>query len=812
MRRLIYSTFVFGLYQLSEIAQIIDGTLHGNGTVSISTISADTRTVQQAPSCLFFAVTTSKDNGHNYLPQAKKQGVAAAVVSEKPKEDLNFILVSNTLDALQKLAKYHRKQFAIPTIAITGSNGKTIVKEWVNYLLQETFSICKSPKSYNSQIGVPLSVWQLNNNYNLSVFEAGISQVDEMERLANIIQPTIGVFTHLGDAHAANFDSEEENLNEKLKLFKNCKSVVCSSNQANVITAIKALDKTTFTWGSDIADDVHVAKSSDGTFTLRYQNKSHQIKLPHNDKASIDNSFTAICTALVVGQSIDDILKKVPSLPKVDLRLQQVEGLNNNELILDYYNADFQSTVIALDFLNQQNTKPESVVILSDILQSNWSDEELYHKISTLLVDHKISSFIGIGERISRANKSFLLPAVFYSNTNEFLIKHPLHELKDQSILLKGSRDSAFEKIAERLRIKTHQTSLEVNLTRLKHNIDVVKSRIGPKTKIMAMVKALAYGSGGYQVAKLLENNTIDYLGVAYTDEATDLRSSGISLPIMVLNPDLADLTPYKEQNIEPVIYSFESLNKVQNSNIKIHIEFDTGMHRLGFVNEDLPNLLTALQQNDAPQVVSIFSHMATSDDENLDDFSHQQITSFQEISSRFEDTLGITVLKHLSNTAGIERFSNARFDMVRLGIGLYGISTVGDSSKLLPVSIFKSYITQIKTVPAGDGIGYGQYSKSDHDRKIAIVAVGYADGYNRLFSRGKGSFLIHEQEAKVVGNVCMDMTMCDVTNIVCKAGDEVIIFGDSLRVEDLAQQIGTIPYEILTNVSERVNRVFYQE
>jgi alanine racemase len=811
MRLLIYPTFVLGLYTLSEIARIVDGNLHGNEDLEISNIYTDTRSSRQY-SALFIAIKTAKNNGNTFVPQAVNQGTVAVLVSEKPKIECNYILVEDTLDALQKLATHHRNQFRIPIIAVTGSNGKTIVKEWVSTLLNEDQVICKSPKSYNSQIGVPLSIWKLKDNHTVGIFEAGISEPNEMDSLRDIIQPTVGVFTHLGDSHSANFDSIEQKLDEKLKLFKNCETIVCSDNQPEVISAIRKLGKKTFTWGSNMMCNLHVVKSISGEYTLTYQSNSHQIKLSNSDKASVENTFTSIAVALALGAEIESLLTKATSLPTIDMRLQQVEGIQGNTLILDFYNSDFQSVDIAFDFLKQQNSQEKITVILSDILESNLEASQLYHNVNAALRKHNVNQLIGIGKEISNAQSAFDIPSTFYPDTASFLKKHPLYELKDECILLKGARKFEFENIAERLRKRTHQTCLEINLSKMQHNIDTIKTMVGSETKIMAMVKALAYGSGDYQIAKLLEKNKIDYLGVAYTDEATQLRASGISTPIMVLNPDLTDLTPYLEDDIQPVVYSFASLDKVLDKDIQVHLEFDTGMRRLGFQKDDLSQLLEKLKANPKLKVASVFSHLAGVDDTRLDEFSQQQVADFKYISNQIETELGVEVLKHLANTAAIERLPSAAFDMVRMGIGLYGISTLENYTSLRPVGTFKSYITQIKTVPANSGIGYGQYSKSDTDRQIAIVAVGYADGYSRGFSQGKGAFNINNKQAPIVGNVCMDMTMCDVTDISCDEGDEVLIFGDNPRVSELAKQIGTIPYEILTNVSERVNRVFYQE
>ncbi len=800
------------MYTIAEITKIVNGSLEGNSETTIEFLCIDSRKIQHPNASIFIALKTAKSNGHHFIDKAISQGISALIVSDNDQYDIPTIKVNDTLIALQKLAQHHRSLFKIPVVGITGSNGKTIVKEWISFLLQDDFSICKNPKSYNSQVGVPLSVWSINTKHNLGVFEAGISKPNEMDKLANIIRPTIGVFTHFGDAHAAGFTSEMEKLKEKIKLFYSCETVVCSDINPVVINEIKNTSASLFTWGSSVACNLHVFKNTDQTYTLTYKGDSYSTELPFSDKASLENAFNSIATCLVLGVSLSSLLAKLQKLPAIDMRLQQVDGLNNNHLVLDYYNSDYQSLVIALDFIKQQHAKRRTTVILSDILQSNLEPKELYKKVNVLLQNNGIDELIGIGHNIQQQANEFGVASTFFSTTEEFLKTYSFHQLKNQNILLKGARSFQFEKIADRLKIKTHQTSLEVNLSRLQENIDAIKSSIKSSTKLMAMVKALAYGSGGFQIAKLLEFNNIDYLGVAYTDEATQLRSSGISAPIIVLNPDLNSLEPYLEQNIQPVIFSFESLKAIQNEPIKIHLEFDTGMHRLGFSKSDINKVIGLLQQNSNIELCSVFSHLAVADDVNKDDFTKNQIDTFNEICNLIEAGIDKPFIRHLSNTAGIERFPQAQFDMVRLGIGLYGISSLGRQSALQPVSTFKSYITQIRKVNAGEGIGYGQHDISDQIRNIAIIAVGYADGFSRSFSRGKGFFLINGQKAKVVGNVCMDMTMCDVTNISCTVGDEAIIFGDNPRVEELAKSIDTIPYEILTNVSERVNRVFYQE
>ena len=800
------------MYTLAQIADCINGKLVGNGDLAISQLCIDSRKIQSPEQSLFFAIKTEKNDGNNFVEKALSQGVKAVVVSQKPTVACSYILVDDSKAAFQRLAAFHRQQFTIPLVGITGSNGKTIVKEWVSYLAGFDFSVCKNPKSYNSQVGVPLSVWGLNEKHTLGVFEAGISKPTEMEKLAGIIAPTIGVFTHLGDAHDANFETTEQKLHEKLLLFKTSDTVVANNYNDLVTKSLHTLNKKLFLWGETEDCQLQIVNRNANDFSIIYLGKNYQITLPFRDTASVENAFNALGTCLALGLEIESLIPRLLHLPSIDMRLQQVNGINGNQLILDYYNADFQSVAMALDFLKQQQPTGDTTVVLSEITQSHLTDEVLYSQLNDLLQNHKISCLIGIGERISKHASAFKIPAQFYPNTQAFITSYPFYQLKNQTILLKGSRHFSFEKIADKLRTKSHQTVLEVNLTRLQENLNAVKKLVGPQTKLMAMVKALAYGSGGFQIAKLLEFNNIDYLGVAYTDEAVELRKAGISLPIMVLNPDLNHLDAYLEQNIQPVIYSFESLEKVQNHPIKIHLEFDTGMHRLGFEMKDLDKLIAALQTDKSLEIVSVFSHLAVADDESKDDFTKKQLADFEVISKRIQSDLNISVVKHIANTAGIERFPDSRLDLVRLGIGLYGISSKGKQSELQPVSTFKSYITQIKEVAAREGVGYDQHDAAPKDRKIAVIAVGYADGYNRLFSQGKGGFVINGKYAKVVGNVCMDMTMCDVTEIDCQEGDEALIFGDNPRVEELAKAIGTIPYEILTNVSERVNRVFYQE
>jgi alanine racemase len=799
------------LYSLAKIAKIIDGKLVGDAGLVIRRLHIDSRTIKPSGSGLFFAIKTKYNNGYNFISDAIKNG-AVAVVCEQPTQDVpNYVLVSNTVDALQKLAKFHREKYAIPVVGITGSNGKTIVKEWLYSLVKESFNVCKSPRSYNSQIGVPISLWKLNDHHSLGIFEAGISKPGEMANLEQMVQPTIGVFTHLGVAHLSNFKNQETLLHEKLILFKNTPLIVCLSENTLVLQELQKLNKTLLVVGEEEGCDLHYEVLNNKKLRITHQQQTITIKPPFTDKASLHNLLLATATSLALGIDLHTIKSKLEDLPEVDMRLQQVEGINNNQLILDHYTSDLTSLEIALDFLDQQQNKGKKTVILSDIELPNNDIELAYKKINTLLKKYNISQLIGVGKELMKHRHLFSMENEMFPDVQSLLQQFAFYKLKNRVVLLKGARKFAFENITEKLQKQSHQTVLEVNLSQMQRNLNAIKAGLRKETKVMAMTKALSYGTGGFQIAKLLEYNNVDYLGVAYTDEAVQLKNAGISTPVFVLNADLNDLSVYEDFSIEPVIFSFEGLDRVDGKDITIHIELDTGMHRLGFQRREIPKLLRRLSLLKNVKIGSVFSHLPVADSMAKDEYTKNQIKRFKDLSNQIQDVLKYPVLRHISNSAGIERFPEAQMDMVRLGIGLYGISSVQNSA-IQPVSTFKSYITQIKEVEPGEGIGYGLLDASTQKRRIAVIAVGYADGYSRKFSRGVGTFLIRGQEAPVVGNVCMDMTMCDVTDIECSEGDEAIIFGDVLSIEKIADRIGSIPYEVLTSVSERVNRIYYQE
>jgi Alr-MurF fusion protein len=804
------------LYTVEEIAKIVGGTIYGmNPLTEIQHVSVDTRSLVFPKNTLFFALKTKKNDGHRYVSTAHKRGLACAVVSEKIDETGTYILVSDTLEALQKVAVFHRNHFNIPVIGITGSNGKTIVKEWIDTILKSKYVVCKNPKSFNSQIGVPLSIWNLKTHHDMGVFEAGISMPFEMNKLEQIIKPNIGVFTYLGDAHQFYFSSSNEKLMEKLQLFQNCHTVIAPDYQKEVVEAIQSLNTQAFLWGKSENAALQV-ENLESTLLLKYQNQTYLWENPPKESFLLGNILTAWCVGLVMGMEMNEIGAVIQKAPSPSIRIAQLAGISQNQLFVDYFNSDLDSLSALLSYSNSHYQNLGKVLIWSDLAEKYADVKSLYEKVDTLLKYYQIDIFIGIGNQFLAHSFPFSVETHLYQNVDDFLSQYPFYQWKNRQINLKGTARFQFEKIVHRLQFKTHQTRLEVNLKHMVDNLNFIKDRLPKNTHMMAMVKAFSYGSGDYQVAKTLQNSGVSMLGVAYLDEGLDLRKAGISLPIMVLNPDLEVLDIYVENNLQPVIFSANSFLKILDykgaDSLHIHLEADTGMHRLGFYPSELPSIAKILKGIKNINVASIFSHLAAADDHTQDDFTQNQICQYKEMCLDIQEILGYPVIKHIANTSGILRFPDSTFDMVRLGLGLYGISPIFEKSDLKPVGTFKSYITQIKDISGGEGVGYGRHSFSQKPRKIAVVAVGYADGFDRRFSQGKGKFLINGKYALILGNVCMDMTMCDVTNIECNEGDEVVIFNDQLTVSELAKNIGTIPYEILTNVSERVSRIFLME
>lgn len=817
-------------YAISNIKQIISAKGTISHDVSITNLLTDSRKINNAAASLFFALSGRRD-GHEFIADVYKVGVRNFVVFKKTDvklyPDANFLLVADVLTALQQLAAHHRAQFELDVIGITGSNGKTIVKEWLYQLICPDKKIVRNPKSYNSQIGVALSVWQIEQQHNLGIFEAGISTVDEMERLEPMIKPTIGVLTHIGSAHDEGFASAEQKLEEKLKLFANCQTIVY---QYDTLLKYKAdvPGKNKFCWSRKFKQaNLYVFSETiiSHKYYLRavYKDKEIECLVPFVDEASVENAIVCWATMLALGydeQVCDDRLDK---LIPVSMRMELKQGINDCSIIDDSYNSDIQSLEIALNFLNQQNQHATRTLILSDIFQSGLEQDVLYKQVAELVSQKKVDKLIGVGKAISVQQAQFNGPQkYFFEDTDALLLSLSNLDLKDETILIKGSRSFEFERVSRALVQKAHETVMEINLNALQNNLNFYKSKLGPDIKIMAMVKAFSYGSGSFEVANMLQFNNVDYLAVAYIDEGIALRNAGIKLPIMVLNPEVSAFDKMVEFTLQPEIYSFtlfdEFVKFAQSKNIfdyPIHIKIDTGMHRLGFEHFEVETLCDMLEDNKYVHIQSIFSHLVASDADVHDTFTLKQIRAFEQAYHQIQKVLNYKVIRHLANTSAITRWPVAQFDMVRLGIGLYGIDGAikDETNPLQPVATLKTSVSQVKKIKAGETVGYNRNGSLSKDGTIATVRIGYADGYVRAFGNGIGKMLVKGILVPTVGNVSMDMCMLDVSEVPeVKEGDEVIVFNEEYKIEELAKQINTIPYEILTNVSQRVKRVYFYE
>jgi alanine racemase len=810
---------------IRNIVPIIKANWIGQNDVAIiDYISIDSRSLQNGENTLFFALSGPNHDGHQYIEELINKGTQYFVVTRIPedvKEKGNFLVVENTLEALQKFAAYYRSLFDFPIIGITGSNGKTIIKEWLNFLLSPDYNIIRSPKSYNSQVGVPLSILGIKEKHNLGIFEAGISTTNEMEKLQKIIQPTIGILSNIGSAHDEGFQSVAEKIKEKLKLFTSVKVLILNKNKS--ISAFINPKIKTFSWCSDDKSaDVYITKKNTDELTVlcvKYQEDTFTITIPFHDQASIENAIHCMMVMLYFGYTKKIIQTRMAQLYPVEMRLKVKNGINNTTIIDDSYSSDFQSLKIALDFLENQKQHKKKTVILSDIFQSGLNNEELYSQVSQLIISNKINRVIGIGETFSQFKNKFI-NCVAFKNVADFTKAFENLNFENETILIKGARDFHFEEIVSMLEEKTHETVLEINLNAISHNLNFYKSKLAPKTKMMVMVKAFGYGNGGFEIAKLLEHHKVDYLGVAFADEGISLKSAGITVPIMVLNPESTSFSALIQHQLEPEIYSIKGLKAflkiAEQKKLKyfpIHIKLDTGMHRLGFEEENLTELIQTLKGNETVQIKSILSHMATSDDLKHDAFSKSQIALFEKLSSQLQTSLNIKPIRHILNTSGITNYPEAQYDMVRLGIGLYGISNDYEEQKELEnVGTLKSIISQIRTIEKGESVGYGRRFIAEKETIIATIPIGYADGIRRAWGNGVGYVLINNKQAKIIGSVCMDMLMVDVTNIDCKEGQTVIVFGENPTVNFMTKQLNTIPYEILTSISQRVKRVFFRE
>ncbi|WP_396173127.1 bifunctional UDP-N-acetylmuramoyl-tripeptide:D-alanyl-D-alanine ligase/alanine racemase [Flavobacterium sp.] len=810
---------------IRNIVPIIKANWIGQNDVAIiDYISIDSRSLQNDENTLFFALSGPNHDGHQYIEELINKGTQYFVVTRIPedvKEKGNFLVVENTLEALQKFAAYYRSLFDFPIIGITGSNGKTIIKEWLNFLLSPDYNIIRSPKSYNSQVGVPLSILGIKEKHNLGIFEAGISTTNEMEKLQKIIQPTIGILSNIGSAHDEGFQSVAEKIKEKLKLFTSVKVLILNKNKS--ISAFVNPKIKTFSWCSDDKSaDVYITKKNTDELTVlcvTYQEDTFTITIPFHDQASIENAIHCMMVMLYFGYNQKVIQTRMAQLYPVEMRLKVKNGINNTTIIDDSYSSDFQSLKIALDFLENQKQHKKKTVILSDIFQSGLNNEELYSQVSQLIISNKINRVIGVGETISQYKNKFI-NCIAFKNIDDFITSFENLNFENETILIKGARDFHFEEIVSMLEEKTHETVLEINLNAISHNLNFYKSKLAPKTKMMVMVKAFGYGNGGFEIAKLLEHHKVDYLGVAFADEGISLKSAGITVPIMVLNPESTSFSALIQHQLEPEIYSIKGLKAflkiAEQKKLKyfpIHIKLDTGMHRLGFEEENLTELIQTLKGNETVQIKSILSHMATSDDLKHDAFSKSQIALFEKLSSQLQTSLNIKPIRHILNTSGITNYPEAQYDMVRLGIGLYGISNDYEEQKELEnVGTLKSIISQIRTIEKGESVGYGRRFIAEKETIIATIPIGYADGIRRSWGHGVGYVVINNIQAKIIGSICMDMLMVDVTNIDCKEGQTVIVFGENPTVNFMAKQLNTIPYEILTSISQRVKRVFFRE
>ena len=818
-------------YSIKEVAKAIGARSSSLHDCPVSLLLTDSRRLSMPSQSLFFALKTKTNDGHKYIGELYNLRVRNFVVSEEPGNaaempGANFLVVKDTLKALQKLAAWHRKQFDIPVIGVTGSNGKTIVKEFMYQLLHGEFNIVRSPRSYNSQIGVPLSVWEMAPKHTLGIFEAGISQPDEMEKLRPIIAPTVGVFTGLGEAHQENFISFQQKCMEKLSLFSNCQALIYNSDNVQVNNCVESalLSHRTVAWSRTNAEaPVYVQainKQEESTeIVCTIMGLQNKYTVPFTDDASIEDVIHCITLLLYLKPTAIHDTARFARLEAVDMRLNVREGVRNCILIDDAYNSDFNSLEIALNFMRSRQAGKDlkPVLILSDILQSGALPKSLYKRVADLVRRKNIEHIIGIGRDISEQSHLFDIKKEFYPTTLAFLESATIQEFQDKIILLKGSRRFHFESISEQLEKKTHETVLEVNLDAIVHNFNHFRSLLRPETKIIAMVKASGYGAGSDELAKTLQDQRCDYLAVAVADEGAVLRREGISIPVIVMNPESGSFHTLFENRLEPEIYSFHILGCMVKETLRrgitsypVHIKIDSGMHRLGFRPEDMEAVCKQLKSQSGIVVRSVFSHLAGSDSPELDDFTHRQARLFGKAAVELEEGLEYPVFKHLLNSAGIERFPQYQMDIVRLGIGLYGVSALA-SNALQNVSTLRTTILQIQDVPAGDSVGYGRKCFVERDSRIGIIPIGYADGIDRHLGNGKGEVLANGSLCPVVGNVCMDTTLIDLTGIQATAGDPVILFGEGLPATRLAEKLNTIPYEILTSISPRVKRVYYR-
>ena len=818
-------------YSLEKITALTGARRFGTAEARIEWLLTDSRSLAFPETTLFFALRSRRNDGHRYIPDLYRRGVRNFVVGAVPEAadtlyaDANFLLVVSPLKALQRLAERHREEYALPVVGITGSNGKTVVKEWLYQLLSPSMRVTRSPRSYNSQVGVPLSVWLLDERSQIGLFEAGISQPDEMQALRAIIQPTVGVMTSIGQAHQENFSTMEEKCLEKLSLFKDCDVLVYNGDDALISRCVEltGFGGDVIAWSrTDNGQPLFIRSVDAGPDATRiaytYLRQDAELVVPFTDDASVQNCIHCLAVCLYLHLQPADIARRALRLEPMAMRLEVKQGVHGCTLINDAYNSDVNSLDIALDFMNRRPGALEKTLILSDILQTGLPAAELYARVADMVNHRGIGQVVGVGPEISAFAHLFAAPLKHFFPTVDALLASGLADtLSHRLILLKGARTAGFDRLSDHLSLKVHETTLEVSLEALADNLNFYRSFMRPEVKMTCMVKASAYGAGAVEVAKTLQDRGVDFLAVAVADEGADLRKAGITGNVIVMNPEMSSFGTLFAYNLEPEVYSFGLLEaliraarKEGITNFPIHVKFDTGMHRLGFnPDTDLPLLIDRLRHQNALLPRSVFSHFVGSDSPEFDDFSREQFERFDAASRRLQAAFPHHILRHVCNSAGIERFPERHLDMVRLGLGLYGVDPI-DNRQLHNVATLRTTILQIREVPAGDTVGYSRRTQLTRRSRIAALPIGYADGLNRHLGNRGGYCLVNGQRADYVGNICMDVCMIDVTDIPCAEGDSVEIFGDNLPVSELSDRLGTIPYEILTGISERVKRVYF--
>ncbi len=821
-------------YSTEQIAALIGAQCTGTAEGTVKWLLTDSRSLSFPEETLFFALVTKRGDGHRYIPDLYRRGVRRFVVSALPSQEqlqqmpeACFLQVKDTLAALQLLGEKHRAEYSIPVVGITGSNGKTVVKEWLAQLLSPDRHVTRSPRSYNSQIGVPLSVWQIDEHTDVALIEAGISRLNEMKRLKPIINPTIGVLTNIGGAHQEHFNSLQEKCMEKLTLFRDCDIIIYNGDDEEVCESVDRTLQSAreIAWSCRDSDKplfISSVKKEEAGTTIVYCYLGFQgnYTIPFTDDASIENSLHCLAVCLYLRLRPEQIAQRMARLEPVAMRLEVKEAKHGSTLINDSYNSDIASLDIALDFMAR---RPESegrsrVLILSDLMQTGQDSRSLYRKVAERIESRGIDHIIGIGPGLSASASRFHIKKSFYATTEELLQSAELDTLHHSLILVKGSRSFGFDRIAERLALKVHETTLEIDLGAMVDNLNHYRSLMVPSVKTVCMVKAFAYGAGFYEIAKTLQDHRVDYLAVAVADEGEQLRKAGITASILVMNPELTAFKTLFENNLEPEIYSFTLLEEMIRAceregylHYPVHIKIDTGMSRLGFRPDEMPRLISRLSRQSAVIPRSVFSHFAGSDSPEFDTFTHLQAARFDEAATALQAAFPHKILRHICNSAGIERFPEYHHDMVRLGLGLYGISPV-DDRLLHPISKLQTTILQIHDVPESETVGYSRRGQLVRPSRIASIPIGYADGLNRRLGNGHGYCIVNGQQARYVGNICMDVCMIDVTDIPCQEGDKVEIFGPELPVTQLAEWLGTIPYEVMTGISTRVRRVYSLE